>query len=61
MTEAAILERQEQVALSDELNSKATQEIEALLENSEQKEDKKESPGHWYFRMPMAGVRYYSK
>ena len=61
MAEAVILERHGQVAEGDKLNSKATQEIEALLEHSEQREEKKEaSPGHWYFKMPMAGVRYYS-
>ncbi len=61
MAEAAILERREQVALGEELNSKATQEIEALLEQSERAPTKREtSNGGWYFRMAGAGVKYYS-
>ena len=61
MAEAAILERREQVALSEKLNSKAAQEIEALLEQSERAPTKRAtSNGGWYFRMAGAGVRYYS-
>ncbi len=61
MAEAAILERQEQVAVSEKLNSRATQEIEELLEKSEQAPTKRETGnGGWYFRMAAAGVRYYS-
>ena len=61
MAEAAILERHEPVAVGNELNSKATKEIEQLLEQSELAREKtKTSNGGWYFRMPTAGVRYYS-
>ena len=61
MTEAAILERQENVAVSEKLNAKATREIEELLEDSERERKKKEtSNGGWYFRMVSPGVRYYS-
>jgi len=61
MAEAAILERNEQVAVGDELNSKATKEIEELLEQSERApKQRKTTEGGWYFRMPAAGVRYYS-
>ncbi len=62
MSEAAILERREQAVVNgDRLNSKATKEIEALLETSEQSQAKKASASErWYFRMPQAGVRYYS-
>lgn len=61
MTEAAILERQENVAVSEELNAKATREIEELLEDSERAREKKQtSNGGWYFRMVSPGVRYYS-
>ena len=62
MPEAAILERQEQAVVSrDRLNSKATKEIEVLLEESQQLRTKRElGDKPWYFRMPQAGVRYYS-
>ena len=62
MSEAVILERQEQAtADGGRLNSKATKEIEALLETSDQYQVKKASiSGRWYFRMPQAGVKYYS-
>ena len=61
MTEAAILERQEQVVANEKLNSKATKEIEELLEESERARLRKETGnGSWYFRMPVAGVKYYS-
>ena len=61
MTEAAILERQEQVVASEKLNSKATKEIEQLLEESERVQLRKDAGnGSWYFRMPAAGVKYYS-
>lgn len=61
MAEAAILERQERAVVSEKLNPKATQEIEALLEKSEQAPINRETGnGGWYFRMPTAGVRYYS-
>lgn len=61
MAEAAILERQERVAVSDKLNTKATKEIEELLEQSERvRKEKETTNGGWYFRMPAAGVRYYS-
>ena len=61
MAEAAILERQEQVVVSEKLNSKATQEIEELLEESEQAQAKRKTDnGGWYFRMASPGVRYYS-
>ena len=61
MTEAAILERQENVAVSEKLNAKATREIEELLEDSERAPEKKQtSNGGWYFRMVSPGVRYYS-
>ena len=62
MAEAAILERQEQVAVSgDSLNPKAKKEIEVLLEASEQLRTKRDLADRpWYFRMPQAGVRYYS-
>ena len=35
MAEAAILERRENVAVSEKLNARATREIEELLEDSE--------------------------
>ncbi len=61
MTEAAILERQENVAVSEKLNAKATREIEELLEDSERAREKKQTNnGGWYFRMVSPGVRYYS-
>jgi len=62
MTEAAILERQDDnVAVSERLNAKATREIEELLEDSERAPVKKQtSNGGWYFRMVSPGVRYYS-
>ncbi len=61
MTEAAILERRSSVELSEKLNGKAQQEIEALLEQSEQSPTKKKTVnGGWYFRMAGAGVKYYS-
>ena len=61
MAEAAILEQKARIVVSDDLNSKATQEIESLLECSGKRdEEKKASPANWYVRMPMAGVRYYS-
>ena len=62
MSEAAILERQGQAAVSsDRLNSKAKEEIEVLLEESEQSRTKRELADRpWYFRMPQPGVRYYS-
>ena len=61
MTEAAILERQDNVAVSEKLNAKATREIEELLEDSEQAPVKKQTRnGGWYFRMVSPGVRYYS-
>ena len=61
MAEAVILERREQVVVSEKLNSRATREIEELLEESEQTQVKrKTSNGGWYFRMVSPGVRYYS-
>ena len=61
MAEAAILERQEKIALSEKLNSKAAQEIETLLGQSERVPAKRETDnGGWYFRMAGAGVKYYS-
>lgn len=61
MAEAAILERQENVVVSENLNAKATREIEELLEDSERtREKRKTSNGGWYFRMVSPGVRYYS-
>lgn len=61
MAEAVILERREQVIVSEKLNSKATREIEELLEESEQTQvQRKTSNGGWYFRMVSPGVRYYS-
>ena len=61
MAEAVILERREQVMVSEKLNSRATREIEELLEESEQTQVKsKTSNGGWYFRMVSPGVRYYS-
>ena len=62
MSEAAILERQGQaVVSSDRLNSKAKKEIEVLLEESQQSRTKRDLADRpWYFRMPQAGVRYYS-
>ena len=60
MAEAAILERHEPVAVSDRLNSKATKEIEELLEESERAQKEETTNGGWYFRMPAAGVRYYT-
>lgn len=61
MVEAGILEQREQVAAVDELNPKATQEIEELLEETERTQKKQQTTnGGWYFRMPAAGVRYYS-
>ncbi|MXY46817.1 MAG: hypothetical protein F4Y44_07500 [Chloroflexi bacterium] len=59
MTEAVILERREQGIVSEKLNSKATREIEELLEESEQVQ-KKTGKGGWHFRMVSPGVRYYS-
>ena len=58
MAEAAILERRERVVVSDKLNTKATKEIEELLGQSQKKQQT--TNGGWYFRMPAAGVRYYS-
>ena len=59
--EAAILERQKQAALREELNSKAAEENEALLEKSERApSDRKTGHGGWYFRMVAPGVKYYS-
>ena len=43
MAEAAILERQEKIALSEKLNSKAAQEIETLLGQSERVPAKRET------------------
>lgn len=61
MADAAILERQERAAVSDKLNAKATREIEVLLEKSEHAAVGREvGNGGWYYRMPAAGVRYYS-
>lgn len=61
MAEAAILERNEQAVVSERLNAKATREIEELLEESEQARLKRRTGnGGWYFRMPMAGVKYYT-
>lgn len=61
MAEAAILERQDSVAVDDKLNAKATREIEELLEDSERARAKKQTRnGGWYFRMVSPGVRYYS-
>ena len=61
MTEAAILERQDNVAVNEKLNAKATREIEELLEDSERAPVKKQtSNGGWHFRMVSPGVRYYS-
>jgi len=61
MTEAAILERQDNVAVNEKLNAKATREIEELLEDSERAPVKKQTRnGGWYFRMVSPGVRYYS-
>ena len=61
MAEAAILERREQVVVSEKLNSRATREIEELLEESEQAHVKRKTDnGGWYFRMVSPGVRYYS-
>ena len=61
MTEAVILERQNNVAVSGKLNAKATKEIEELLEDSERAPVKKQtSSGGWYFGMVSPGVRYYS-
>ena len=41
------------------LNATSTQEIEAILEKAEQSEDRPKT-GQWYYRVPFAGVRYYS-
>ena len=62
MAEATILERQKQAVVSgDKLNSKATREIEELLEASEREHTKRRTDnGGWYFRVPQAGVTYYS-
>ena len=61
MAEAAILERQDNVAVDEKLNAKATREIEELLEDSERVRAKKQMRnGGWYFRMVSPGVRYYS-
>ena len=61
MAEAAILERQDDIAVGEKLNAKATREIEELLEDSERAQAKKRtSNGGWYFRMVSPGVRYYS-
>ncbi len=61
MAEAAILERQDNVAVDERLNAKATREIEELLEDSERARAKKQTRnGGWYFRMVSPGVRYYS-
>ena len=61
MKEAAILERHEQVAVGEDLNPKATKEIEELLEESQSAPVKRRTgEGGWYFRMPLAGVKYYS-
>ena len=61
MAEAAILERQDNVAVDEKLNARATREIEELLEDSERVRAKKQTRnGGWYFRMVSPGVRYYS-
>ena len=61
MAEAAILERQKRIEESEKLNPRATQEIVALLEESEKAPVERETRnGGWYFRMASAGVRYYS-
>ena len=61
MAEAAILERQDNVAVGEELNAKVAREIEELLEDSERAREKKQtSNGGWYFRMVSPGVRYFS-
>ena len=61
MAEAAILERQERVVVSEKLNSKATMEIEELLEKSERARPQRQTAnGGWYFRMASPGVRYFS-
>ena len=61
MAEAAILERQDNVAVSERLNARATREIEELLEDSERAREKRQTRnGGWYFRMASPGVRYFS-
>ena len=61
MAEAAILERRENVAVSEKLNARATREIEELLEDSERaRVNRQTRNGGWYFRMVSPGVRYFS-
>ena len=59
---AEVLERQRQPEIvSEVLDAKLTKEVEAILEEAEQSQAESQSEtGHWYYRVPCAGVRYYS-
>ncbi len=62
MTEAATMERQTRTGTAVmELDAKLAMEIEAVMEGTEraQIEEQTETRG-WFYRIPQAGVRYYS-
>ena len=60
MTTAEVLKQNRQADVAEGgLNAASTREIEAILEKAEQSEDRPKT-GQWYYRVPCAGVRYYS-
>ena len=60
MAKAEVLERQPET-VSEGLDAKLTKEVETILEEAEQPQaESQPATGHWYYRVPCAGVRYYS-
>ena len=62
MSAPEILEQQRQPeTVSQGLDTKLTKEVETILEEAERSRAESQSEtGHWYYRIPCAGVRYYS-
>lgn len=60
MTTAEVLKQNRQADVVESgLNATSTREIEVILEKAEQSEAQPKT-GQWYYRVPCAGVRYYS-